>query len=57
MPAAHHQPIHRLRSGLVAEPDGEVGEPADDPAVGPQHVLSGHPAEQQHARSMPYSTA
>ena len=51
--APHEESLDEVRAGLFVQPDGQVGKAPGHPAVGTLHVLAGHPAEQEHSRSMP----
>ena len=51
--ALHEESLDEMRPALRTKPDRQIGKTPDDPAVGTQHVLTGHPAEQKHFRSMP----
>ena len=51
--ALHEESLDLARPGLLVQVDAQIGEAADHPPVGTQHVLSGYPAEQQHPSSMP----
>ena len=51
--APHEESLDQVRAGLLAQADRQIGNAAERPPVGTQHVLAGHPAERQHSRSMP----
>ena len=50
---ADEDPLDQMRPGRGAKPHGEIGDATGRPAVGPEHVVTGHPAQQEHSRSMP----
>ena len=51
--ALHEESLDQVRAGLLVQPDRQIGKSPGHPAVGTQHVLAGHLAEQKHFRSMP----
>ena len=51
--ALHEESLDKMRTGLLVQADCQIGEPADHPPVGTQHVPADLPAEQEHSRSMP----
>ena len=57
MATGDDQPLHEVRLGPAVQPHGQVGQPADHPAIGSPHVPAGQPGEQQHTASMPHSAA